>query len=225
VKAILGLLLPLGLVAAGAAGPAIVGSWDCVATDASGMQTSWTLRVAEASGKLSASIRSADGSITIDALEPKLDGTRFSFKVRINEAEVVELLLNLEGDRLEGRFAGKDSGNGVFKATRTPAADISGAWSGEWELGPDGDGGPHHMILKQDGEKVTGTAGPTPDMQLALENGKWSNGVLTFDIRVPSGPMLRFEFKPTGDTMPGTAVLIMNGTERKLKLTAKRLPR
>jgi hypothetical protein len=212
--------LPLALVAAGAAGPTVVGSWDCVGIESSGNQTFWTLRVSDTAGKLSVILQSKDSGDAIEALEPKLDGARFTFKIRINPTEVVELVLNLDGDRLEGRFAGKDSGTGVFKGTRV--ANISGAWSGEWEVGPDGPG-PHYMVLNQEGAKVTGSAGPTSDMQMAIQNGKFANGILTFDISIPQGPMLRFEFKPAGDTMPGTAVLIMNGTEHKLKLSAKRV--
>ena len=144
-----------------------------------------------------------------------------TFNIRINESELVELVLNFDGDRMDGRFAGKASGTGVLKGTRP--VNVSGAWSGEWEVGPDGGPGPHYMILKQDGVTVTGTAGPTSAQQMAIQNGKFANGNLTFEISVPQGPMLRFEFKPAADSMPGTAVLIMNGTEQKLKLSAKRV--
>lgn len=225
VKAILGLLLPLGLVAAGAAGPTIVGSWDCVGVDANGAHSSWTLRVVEAGGKLSATLHSTDSGDSIETLEPTLEGARFTFKIRINATEVVEVALHVDGDRMEGSFTGKDSGTGTLKAVRMPVRDVSGAWSGEWEVGPDGGPGPHYMTLQQDGGKVTGSAGPTPDVQMAIQNGKFSNGVLTFDISIPAGPMLRFEFRPAGDVLAGTAVLAMNGTERKLKLTAKRAAR
>jgi hypothetical protein len=220
-KAIIGLFLPFALLAAGAAGPTIVGSWDCVGTDAGQRETYWTLRVDDAAGKLSVSLQSKDSGDSLQGLNPKLEGSRLTFNIRINETELVELALNFDGDRLDGRFAGKDSGAGVLKGTRP--ANVSGAWSGDWEVGPDGGPGPHYMILKQDGANVTGTAGPTADMQMAIQNGKFANGTLTFEISIPEGPMLRFEFKPAGDNMPGTAVLIMNGTEHKLKLAAKRV--
>jgi hypothetical protein len=221
VKAIFGLLLPLALLAAGAAGPTVIGAWDCVGTDADGRQTYWTLRVDEAASKLSVTLQSKESGDILQGLDPKLEGARLTFKIRINETELVELALNFDGDRMDGRFAGKASGTGVLKGTRP--ANVSGAWSGEWEVGPDGGPGPHYMILKQEGSTVTGTAGPTSDMQMAIQNGKFANGALTFEISIPQGPMLRFEFKPAADTMPGTAVLIINGAEHKLKLGVKRV--
>ena len=83
------------------------------------------------------------------------------------------------------------------------AADVSGAWSGQWEVSPDGGPGPHYMILKQDGSSVKGTAGPQADQQMAFQNGRLENDKLTFEISVPGGPSLKFEFTVAGDNMRG----------------------
>jgi hypothetical protein len=81
------------------------------------------------------------------------------------------------------------------------------------------------MVLVQEGHKVTGTAGPQPTQQLAITNGKLAGDKLTFELHIPLGPRLAFDFTVAGKTMWGTAVLSMNGTERKLKLAAKRAER
>ncbi len=103
------------------------------------------------------------------------------------------------------------------------AGDVSGKWSGDWEVSPDGGPGTHFMVLKQDGGAVQGTAGPTADQQMKIQNGKVTAGKLTFDIGIPNGPTLRFEFAVNGEAMDGKAVLVVNGNETKLKLAVKRL--
>lgn len=103
------------------------------------------------------------------------------------------------------------------------AGDISGKWSGQWETSPDGGPGPHYMVLKQEGGTVTGTAGPTENQQMAITNGTVTGDTLKFDISIPNGPTLKFEFKVTGDAMDGTAVLEMNGQKQQMKLSAKRI--
>jgi hypothetical protein len=215
-------LVALAPAVAGVAAPTVVGSWDCVATDQNGSRTFWTLDVKQDGEKISLTLQSKDGDVVITPLRPEFTGSSFRFQVQINPTEVVDVMLRLDGDRLEGRFSGKDSGNGAFVATRKASAGISGEWSGEWEVSPDGGPGPHYMVLKQNGETVTGTAGPSPEQQLPIRNGKLVGDALTFDIGIPNGPSIRFEFKVLGAAMQGEAVLTMNGVERKFKLTAKR---
>jgi hypothetical protein len=221
---LISLFAPLALVAAGAA-PTIVGAWDCIATDARGHQTQWSLAIKQDAGKLAATLRSGDG-YSIDLLDPKFEDSQFSFHFKINPSEAIEVLLKVDGDYMEGRYGGSNAGAGLFKATRTGAANVSGTWTGEWEIDPDGKrDSPHRMVLIQEGKQVTGTAGPQPSQQLAIANGKLTGDKLTFELGIPLGPRLVFDFTVAGDTMSGTAVLSMNGTERKLKLAAKRTAR
>jgi hypothetical protein len=225
VKPILALALlaiPPVLAAAGAAAPAVIGEWNCVGKDANGIETSWILNVRQSGKELAGALRSAATGDTIDILNPAVDGEKFHFQVRINATEVVDLDLTLAGDRFTGKFHGKDSGSGTFVGTRA-AANVSGKWSGEWEIGPDGEPGPHYMILQQDGAKVTGTAGPRPDYQMPIQKGAVSEGKLTFEVAVAETLALRFSFTVAGDEMRGDAVLVMNGTEKTLKLAAKRV--
>ena len=59
------------------------------------------------------------------------------------------------------------------------AADATGTWTGTLAPG-DGTSGPARLVLKQEGDKVTGTAGPDATAQHAIENGRAENGNLTF---------------------------------------------
>ena len=111
----------------------------------------------------------------------------------------------------------------LFGSLLLTAAEVSGKWSGQWEKSPDGGPGPHYMVLKQDGATVTGTAGPAPEQQMAIGNGKIDGSKLTFDIGAPNGPSLKFEFQVDGDKMNGQAVLDMGGKQQTLKLAAKRI--
>ena len=218
---LISLFAPLALVAAGAA-PTIVGAWDCIATDARGNQTQWSLVISQDAGKLSATLRSGDGD-SIELLDPKLEDSQFSFHFKINASEAIEVLLKLDGDYMEGRYGGSNAGAGLFKATRAGAVNVAGAWTGEWEIDPDGKrDAPHHMVLLQEGKQVTGTAGPRPAQQFAITNGKLTGDKLTFELRIPLGPRLAFDFTVAGNTMSGTAVVSMSWTERKFKLAAKR---
>jgi hypothetical protein len=221
---LISLFAPLALVAAGAA-PTIVGAWDCIATDARGNQTQWSLVIQQDAGKLSATLRSGHG-YSIDLLDPKFEDGQFSFHFKINPSESIEVLLKVDGEYMDGRYGGSTAGAGLFKATRAGAPNVSGTWTGEWEIDPDGKReSPHHMVLAQEGKKVTGTAGPQPAQQLAIANGRLTGDKLTFELGVPLGPKLVFDFTVAGNTMWGTAVLSIDGTERKLKLAAKRTAR
>ncbi len=73
------------------------------------------------------------------------------------------------------------------------AADWTGKWSGTTDFkAPDGstESGGAYAVLKQDGKAVTGTAGPSEEEQVAVENGKIDGKVLTFQVNVPgdAGP-------------------------------------
>lgn len=105
-------------VGAIAAGSPIAGAWKCVSIDEKGMQVEWTLVVAEAAGKLSGTLTITQSGDQIDILEPVLTGNSFTFKIRINPEEVVELTGHLDGAKIDGSFKGKASGSGTFKGSR-----------------------------------------------------------------------------------------------------------
>ena len=205
--------------------PGIAGAWNCVATHANGGQTQWSLVIEQNAGKLSATLRSGDG-YSLEALEPRLDDNQLSFSVKVNATDLIEVLLKVDGDRMDGRFGGTNVGSGLFKAARAGAVNVSGTWTGQWEIDPDGNrGAGHHMVLTQDGAVVTGTVGPRPEQQGKFSKGKLAGGKLTFELAIPFGPRLAFAFTVAGDSMSGIAVLTMNGQERTFKLAAKRATR
>jgi uncharacterized protein (TIGR03435 family) len=80
---------------------------------------------------------------------------------------------------------------GAFAAT-----DLTGKWSG---VG----GGPIYMVLKQDGNKLSGTAGPSAHEQLLeLQNGAVDGDHVTFDV----GP-IRVDARVVGDEIRGDAMV------------------
>ena len=100
------------------------------------------------------------------------------------------------------------------------AADATGTWTGT--LTPaDGNGGPAHLVLKQEGEKLTGTAGPDPGEQHPIEKGKADNGVLTFELSTGGGVM-KFALKQEGDEITGDITRERDGRTQMAKLAVKR---
>jgi uncharacterized protein (TIGR03435 family) len=80
------------------------------------------------------------------------------------------------------------------------AGDVSGRWSGGFY------GGPLYVMLKQDGARVTGSAGPSEGQQmLSIENGKIEGDRLTFQ----AGP-LHCDLRVAGDEIRGE---MKNGDE------------
>src|SRR6188508_3395817 len=77
-------------------------------------------------------------------------------------------------------------------AYQTSAPDVTGTWTGTF-TSTDSSGQPSedsaYLVLKQSGVELTGTAGPRPDRQMPLANGKVATvkGVttVTFDLTEP----------------------------------------
>lgn len=110
-------------------------------------------------------------------------------------------------------------------------ADISGKWAGSVEFKtPDGDtdSGGAYAVLKQNGQEVTGTAGPEEEQQFAIENGKLEGKKLTFQLSLPGDAGSRvFKLSLTlasDDQMEGDIEGLTNNGAKltgKLKLTRK----
>jgi hypothetical protein len=79
------------------------------------------------------------------------------------------------------------------------AGQTAGSFTGTWEgtftmLGPDGTEGNSNGVmfkLTQDGETLTGTAGP-PAQQWDIAKGAVSEGKATFEVQQPNGPLFKF---------------------------------
>ena len=98
----------------------------------------------------------------------------------------------------------------IFAVTLN-AAEVTGKWEGTGELKfANGETRETrvYLDLHQDGQEVTGTAGPGPDRVLSISKGKLDGGKLMFEVVAPpesSGDgLVIFDFTVSGDKMEGT---------------------
>jgi len=82
------------------------------------------------------------------------------------------------------------------------AADVTGRWSGRFRV----DGGDHDvpqlLILKQDGNKLTGSGGPDATEQYPIENGTVTGDRVQFEITTGEWKF-SYDLKADGSTMKG----------------------
>jgi hypothetical protein len=110
----------------------------------------------------------------------------------------------------------------ALAATTLAAADVTGTWRGTFT--PDGrDAGPALLILKQEGNAVTGTAGPDENEQHPISKGKVENDTVAFDVETPGGVM-KFTLKQKGDELGGDVTRERDGQRETAKLAVKRTP-
>jgi hypothetical protein len=62
------------------------------------------------------------------------------------------------------------------------ASDITGKWSGAFKASGGDHGIPQIVILKQDRNKLTGSAGPDAEEQYPLENGRIEGDRVRFEV-------------------------------------------
>ena len=103
------------------------------------------------------------------------------------------------------------------------ATDATGKWSGTMTVPtPSGDEQrPALLILKQEGVRLTGTAGPDANEQHAIDNGKAENGTLTFELAAGESVM-KFVLKQEGDEIKGDLSRVRDGQAQTAKLAVKR---
>lgn len=106
----------------------------------------------------------------------------------------------------------------TLSAFQAKPVDVSGKWDGT--VTPGGSqGGPGHLELTQKGTEVTGTAGPRPDRQFPITNGKVATvkGVtgLTFDLTQPSGGVMKFDLKLVEGRLKGNVSMEQNGQKQE----------
>jgi len=103
------------------------------------------------------------------------------------------------------------------------AADATGKWTGTLTLVGESGGKVDNalLVLKQEGTKLTGTAGPDANQQREIQDGKAENGNLTFDLPFGGG-MMKFVLKQEGEEMKGDISAERNGEKMNAKLALKR---
>ncbi len=107
----------------------------------------------------------------------------------------------------------------TLTAMSLAAADATGRWIGTLNLqgSDDGQSRPAYLVLKQEGTKLTGTAGPDAGEQHEIEEGKAEDGRLTFQAK-----SMKFDLKLVGDEITGEITREREGEVQKAKLAVKR---
>ncbi len=78
-------------------------------------------------------------------------------------------------------------------AASLAAADLTGKWSGTVDLkGPDGsESGGAWLELKQQGDEITGKAGPSEEELHPISDAKFDGKRLTFQVTGPQGQVFK----------------------------------
>lgn len=114
----------------------------------------------------------------------------------------------------------------LFMAAFVAFADVNvaGKWTGTFATNG-GDGSPHDetavLNLKQNGNDITGTAGPNDDQQFPVTAGKIDNGKIHLEIQT-DGPTIKFDLVLEGEHLKGDAHAEKDGQSRTAKLDVTR---
>jgi hypothetical protein len=113
---------------------------------------------------------------------------------------------------------------GLYVTALLTAADVTGTWSGGLS-GKKADGSPHsdtaHVILKQEGAVITGTAGGDTGDQHPIRNGKIEGDDVTFEL-VTSSSVFKIALKLAGDELKGQVSREREGRVETMQLDLKR---
>jgi hypothetical protein len=109
----------------------------------------------------------------------------------------------------------------TFAAANLFASDATGKWTGSFTTADSSEQHPALLVLKQEGVKLTGTAGPDTGEQHPIENGKAENGNLTFDVPTENSVM-KFALKQEGDEIKGELSRERDGQKQTANLAVKR---
>ncbi len=113
---------------------------------------------------------------------------------------------------------------GLLLVLAASAADVAGVWKGSFVVTtPDGKTQEDsvYMVLKQEGAKITGTAGPVAEEQMAIQKGSIEGNKIAIEVAVPNGSF-KFDLTLDADHLKGD-VVATNGTDSmKAKMDATR---
>jgi hypothetical protein len=114
----------------------------------------------------------------------------------------------------------------MFLAAVLYAGDVSGKWVGTSEFtnrGGEVRSGPILMTLKQSGEEVTGTVGPTAERQNEIRSGKVSGDRLTLELTDAGGKVV-VEMTVGEGSLKGEAKMHREYGVITMKMELKRAP-
>jgi len=106
------------------------------------------------------------------------------------------------------------------------AGDVTGKWSGTVIMKtPDGnvEHQPAWMSLKQAGNVLTGTAGPTAERQSEIKEGKVDGDQLEFKVMVEESVVM-IKLRSEGDSLKGDAVIDTPDGKMTASMDLKRVP-
>jgi hypothetical protein len=109
----------------------------------------------------------------------------------------------------------------ALAATALVASDATGTWTGTMTVAS-GDTYPARMVLKQDGDKLTGTAGPDENEQRPIKNAQVAQGVVTFEVPTDNSVM-KFALKQNEDEMSGEVTREQEGRTETARISVKRV--
>jgi hypothetical protein len=114
------------------------------------------------------------------------------------------------------------------------AEDLTGKWGGSFITSMNG-GTPKddvaHMVLKQTGKELSGSAGPNADMQWPIVKGAITvagtapkeTTKVSFDVQMAEGPVLHFDLDLVDGHLKGNAKAEMNGMTMSAVVDVTRL--
>ena len=105
-------------------------------------------------------------------------------------------------------------------AAAAAAADATGTWKAQFQT-PDGQTRENTIVLKQEGEKLTGTLTSMRGGESSIENGTVAGDEVSFDVmRNFNGNEVKFSYK--GKVVGDEMKLTVTAGDRSFEMTAKR---
>lgn len=105
-------------------------------------------------------------------------------------------------------------------------ADVSGKWSGSFNVtGPDGEtkADTAFLNLKQDGGKITGTAGPNEEKQFDIKTGTIEGSKIALEVVMEDGGVLTFDLALADEHIKGDVKGQMGDEKMSAKLDVTRV--
>ena len=103
--------------------------------------------------------------------------------------------------------------------------NVTGKWSGTLQMDGENDAKPAYSILKQEGNKLSGSVGPNESEQDPFEGGMVDGDKLTFDV--PQGSngegSIHVDMQVKGDQMTGRATWSGPGVSGSGRISLKRV--
>ena len=107
----------------------------------------------------------------------------------------------------------------ALSALGLAGADVTGTWSGTLSVTGESEKKPAYLVLKQDGTKITGTAGPRESEQFPVQDGTVEDGHVRFEVPEHS---MKFDLVLDGDELKGGITREQDGEKQTATIVVKR---